>query len=388
VGGNDVVVPHNGVNYSATNTDHVTTHLSAIDTALASVGGGVSEQIKQVSSNYTVTTTDIEDGVRILYTGTADVWYVTLPDPSSLLSSASTVGGAAVDAVSVQVGRDRTGDTNFATTQGVGLLNDGASGGVSGNRTTRGGEWVRAVGFYNGATNNPDWLVEDTNDKYHWLYQAQTIGAFLLPTYYYACTGTLTMTARSSYFAQGQRVLVKNVGTGTVTINAYSGNTVNGQASMTLSAGDYVELMGNPSTSNFEILNRQYDASNLVAPHTGVNYTAANTDSITTHLAGIDTALASAGGGGGGFTYSAISTATTAQAQYHYSVTGATTLTLSASSGVTAGQEVRVKNMGSNTVTIARTGSDTIDGQTSIAMAVQYQALTFVSNGSNGWEII
>ena len=39
VGGNDVVVPHTGVNYSAANTDHVTTHLSAIDTALASAGG-------------------------------------------------------------------------------------------------------------------------------------------------------------------------------------------------------------------------------------------------------------------------------------------------------------------------------------------------------------
>ena len=94
------------------------------------------------------------------------------------------------------------------------------------------------------------------------------------------------------------------------------------------------------------------------------------------------------GGGGGGFTYSAVSTATTAQAQYHYSVTGTTTITLPASSGVTAGQEVRVKNVGTNTVTVGVTGSDTIDAQSSISMAVQYQALSFISNGSNGWEII
>jgi hypothetical protein len=254
-------------------------------------GGGASEQIKQVNSNYTVTTTDIEDGVRILYTGTADVWYVTLPDPSSLLSSASTVGGAAVDAVSVQVGRDRTGDTNLSTTLGVGLLNDGSTGGISGNRTTRGGEWIRAVGFLNNATNNPDWLVEDTNDTNNWQYEARTNGAYLTPAYYYACNGTFSMIARSSYFSHGQRVLVKNVGTGTITISAYSGSTVNGQASMTLSAGEYVELMGNPTTSNFEIFNQKYDASDLVAPRTGSNYTAANTDSITTHLAGIDTEL-------------------------------------------------------------------------------------------------
>ena len=99
-------------------------------------------------------------------------------------------------------------------------------------------------------------------------------------------------------------------------------------------------------------------------------------------------AEAATGGSGGGFTYSPVSSATTAQAQYHYSVTGTTTITLPAASGVLAGQEIRVKNVGSNTVTIAISSSDTIDGQTSIAMAVQYQSLSFVSNGSNGWEIV
>ena len=95
-----------------------------------------------------------------------------------------------------------------------------------------------------------------------------------------------------------------------------------------------------------------------------------------------------AAGGGGGFTYSAVSTATTAQADYHYSVTGTTTITLPAASGVTAGKQVRVKVMGTDTVTVSRSSTDTIDGQTSISMAVQYQSLTFVSNGSNGWEIV
>lgn len=96
-------------------------------------------------------------------------------------------------------------------------------------------------------------------------------------------------------------------------------------------------------------------------------------------------------GGGGGFTYSAKGASdspVSAAAQYHYSVTGTTTITLPAASGVTAGQEVRVKNMGTNTVTVSRSSSDTIDGETSIAMAVQYQALSFISNGSDAWEII
>ena len=97
------------------------------------------------------------------------------------------------------------------------------------------------------------------------------------------------------------------------------------------------------------------------------------------------------GGGGGGFTYSAKGASdspVSAVAQYHYSVTGTTTITLPAAAGSNVGQEIRVKNMGTDTVTVSRSSSDTIDGETSIAMAVQYQALSFVSNGSNGWEII
>jgi hypothetical protein len=96
----------------------------------------------------------------------------------------------------------------------------------------------------------------------------------------------------------------------------------------------------------------------------------------------------SGGGGGGGFSYNAVTTATTAQAQNHYAVTGTTTITLPAASGVTSGQEIRIKNIGTDTVTITRSSTDTIDAQTSITMAVQYQALSFVSNGSDGWEII
>jgi hypothetical protein len=46
----------------------------------------------------------------------------------------------------------------------------------------------------------------------------------------------------------------------------------------------------------------------------------------------------------------------------------------------------RIDNSG-NTVSIARSGSDTIDGQTSITIAAQYDSYTVVSNGSL-WYII
>ena len=91
--------------------------------------------------------------------------------------------------------------------------------------------------------------------------------------------------------------------------------------------------------------------------------------------------------GGGGWTYSAITAdPANAQAGYHYSCTGTFTITLP-TSGVSAGEEIRVKNMGSGTVTIDPQ-TQNIDGATTdYVMDVQYGAITLVSTGSH-WEII
>jgi len=93
--------------------------------------------------------------------------------------------------------------------------------------------------------------------------------------------------------------------------------------------------------------------------------------------------------GGGGFTYSAI-TADPAPAvkDTHYSCTGTFTITLPAVSGTTAGDQIRVKNIGTGTVTIDGASSETVDGSTTFAMDVQWSAVTLVSNGSTGWEIV
>ena len=96
--------------------------------------------------------------------------------------------------------------------------------------------------------------------------------------------------------------------------------------------------------------------------------------------------------GGGGWTYSAKTASdspVSAVVEYHYSVTGATTITLPAAASGNSGKEIRIKVMGSDTVTVGRTGSDTIDGAASdYSLDVQYSSITLVSNGSNGWEII
>ena len=90
---------------------------------------------------------------------------------------------------------------------------------------------------------------------------------------------------------------------------------------------------------------------------------------------------------GGGFTYSAISAdPANALANYHYSCTGTFTITL-ATSGISAGSEIRIKNMGTGDITIDPQ-TQTIDGVTTdYVLDVQYSAITLVSTGSH-WEII
>ena len=106
----------------------------------------------------------------------------------------------------------------------------------------------------------------------------------------------------------------------------------------------------------------------------------------------VDTAVAGAGGGGGGYTYSAITAnPSPAVISYHYSCGAGNqtfTITLPSASGATAGKSIRVKNMGTGTITLDP-GSDTIDGSsTDYAITTQYASITLVSNGSNAWEII
>jgi hypothetical protein len=65
------------------------------------------------------------------------------------------------------------------------------------------------------------------------------------------------------------------------------------------------------------------------------------------------------------------------------------TVTLPAASGL-AGYRFYIKRIdasSSNTVTIARSGSDTIDGMTSFTLDQQYTAIGVVSNGSL-WYIL
>lgn len=69
---------------------------------------------------------------------------------------------------------------------------------------------------------------------------------------------------------------------------------------------------------------------------------------------------------------------------------GTFTVTLPAASTATnPGRNIiDIKNIGTGTITVARAGSDTIDGATSYSLSVQYQSITLIANtAGNGWLI-
>lgn len=95
-------------------------------------------------------------------------------------------------------------------------------------------------------------------------------------------------------------------------------------------------------------------------------------------------------GGGGGITRSILSISSpttagaTASTDYVYLVSGTTTLTLPTAVGNT--NQYTVKNVGVNTVTVATTSAQTIDGVSTINLLYP-QSRTFISDNSN-WVII
>ena len=94
--------------------------------------------------------------------------------------------------------------------------------------------------------------------------------------------------------------------------------------------------------------------------------------------------------GGGGWTYSAITAdPANAQAGYHYSCgAGNQTFTVTLpTSGVSSGEEIRIKNMGTGTITIDPQ-TQNIDGSTTdLVLDIQFASVTLVSTGSH-WEVI
>ena len=177
----------------------------------------------------------------------------------------------------------------------------------------------------------------------------------LKTNYLYVCdttSGAFTVTLQDrSDVGDGERIDIKNVGSNTLTIDAYATQRIDGEYSITLEEHDSVTLVKH-----------------------GTEWM-----SFTSALGNIEFSSSNLG-------YSAISTNTTAATGFHYSCTGTLTLTLP-TSGASAGERIRVKNMGTGTITIDP-DTQTIDGSTNdYVITTQYASITLVSTGTN-WEII
>jgi hypothetical protein len=111
----------------------------------------------------------------------------------------------------------------------------------------------------------------------------------------------------------------------------------------------------------------------------------------TTTFLRADGTFASAGGAGSGITRDVASIASpttlgaTALTDYVRFVSGTTTVTLPTAVGNT--NRYTIKNSGSDTVTIATTSSQTIDGSTTASLPVANTSLDLVSDGAN-WQIV
>lgn len=135
-------------------------------------------------------------------------------------------------------------------------------------------------------------------------------------------------------------------------------------------------------------------AINAVSGITGiVNYTPAtpsNWTTVPTNVqSGLDTLAAAVAAIVGGSTIVAtrvVTTSTTILSTDRFVLANCSSpCTVTLTSAATSGQVYTVKSIGSAQVTVARAGSDLIDGQTSVIIAKQYSASSLVS-ANGGWS--
>lgn len=163
-----------------------------------------------------------------------------------------------------------------------------------------------------------------------------------------ATSGTFTISLPTAVGILGRQYVVKNSGSGVITVDAYSTQTIDGALTKTVASGAAIYV--------------QSDGANWIQilPATLLSRSVSSVSAPTT-------------------------LGSTPNTDYVYYVSGTTTVTLPTAVGNT--NRYTVKNVGSGTVTIATTSSQTIDGSSSASLPVQYTSLDLVSDGAN-WNVV
>lgn len=174
--------------------------------------------------------------------------------------------------------------------------------------------------------------------------------------------------------------------TGTLSLYGSAGQTLH----LNMFDGDF-KTNGTVRLSNAGVLQNTSisGASNTVTALPLSALSATGTPSSTTYLRGDNTWATVTGGSGITRSIASISTPTTAGAtastDYVYFVSGTTTLTLPTAVGNT--NRYTVKNTGSNTVTVATTSAQTIDGSSTVTLPVANTAIDLISDNAN-WRVV
>jgi hypothetical protein len=175
--------------------------------------------------------------------------------------------------------------------------------------------------------------------------------------------------------------------TATIGISAAGADMINGATSVSLATPFGYAAVESDGVSKWTILERGTVASSQISDSTASGRALLTAASVATQrqLLRIDqhTNVSDAN-------YAALATD---QLVAFTAITAARTVTLPAASAVNAGQPLVIADesgscSATNTITVARSGTDTINGATSAVIASPFGYLELVSNGSNKWTVI
>jgi hypothetical protein len=370
-------------------------------------GGGQPNLTVVSNTSYTLTAANAPN-IYIWYgASNSSTFTVTMPAIADVISDIASVNGSPAETFEVHIGRGQGGDITVSATNGIDLLGDGSVT-YSTTQTINAGEWIKLIGWkvssstarylmnspISGLTNLSDVtitsaasgnLLEHNGTAFVNVAKSTIdVGTFNDDGTYLKDViddttpqlgGDLDVNANEIISASNNNVILRPNGTGVVQLG---GNTNPAEVRLYCESGD-AHYVGLKSPAHASLSGSQTWTLPTADGTTG--------QVIQTNGSGVLSFVDQSGGAGGGWTYSAITAdPANAQAGYHYSCTGTFTITLP-TSGVSAGEEIRVKNMGTGTITIDPQ-TQNIDGSTTdYVMDVQYSAITLVSTGTH-WEVI
>ena len=370
-------------------------------------GGGQPNLTVVSNTSYTLSAANAPN-IYIWYgASNSSTFTVTMPAIADVISDIAGVNGSPAETFEVHIGRGQGGDITVSASNGIDLLGDGSVT-YSTTQTINAGEWIKLIG----------WKTSSSNARYLMNSPISQLTNLSDVTITSATSGNLLQHNGTAFVNVAKSTI--DVGTfnddGTYQpldagLTSISGLTTAADKMIYTTASD-TYAVADLTSAGRALLDDADASAQRTTLGLGTAATSASTDFLAstaglndlsdvsfTAGAGIDNYVLTydhsttswgaeaAAGGGSSWTYSAITAdPANAQAGYHYSCTGTFTITLP-TSGVSSGEEIRVKNMGTGTITIDPQTQNIDDSNTDYVMDVRYSAITLVSTGTH-WEVI